>query len=192
MRKTSTQASKLLPSLFQHLDEEQSVTVFHVGPAVSETVDFFANYRCKLHFIDLFAELPIKADEDNQQSLLQQFATMMQFPNNTQFDICLFWDVFNFLDRQAVGAFMTALQPNLKKDCTAHAFSVHNRKAPQVDHLYGIGALDMLTCRSRRTAPPGYAPHSQSELTQLLNCFRLERSVLLPDSRLELLLHASL
>lgn len=192
MRKPSTQSSKLLPHLFEHFDEQQAVTVFHVGPALPDTVDFFASYRCKLHFIDLFSELPIVAPEESSPSLSQQFAELLQFPPKTRFDICLFWDVFSFLDNAAIGAFLAVLRPHLKPDTMAHAFSVHNLKTPQGGHLYGISRQDTLSSRSRRTPLPGYAPHSQLELKDLLDCFRLERSVLLPDSRLELLLQAKL
>ena len=44
----------------------------------------------------------------------------------------------------------------------------------------------------RRYAVPGYAPQSQSQLQETLDCFRFERSVLLLDSRLELLMQARL
>jgi len=187
-----TQVSKLLPYLFDHVDEQRAVTVFHVGPALPETVDFFSNYRCKLHFIDLFSELPIAAVEDRAPTLAQQFEGLLQFPAHTRFDICLFWDVFNFLDNAAIDAFLTVLHPHLKATAMAHAFSVHNLKTPQGNHLYGISQLDTLSFRSRRATLPGYAPHSQMKLKELLHCFKLERSVLLPDSRLELLLQAKL
>lgn len=191
MRKSSTQASKLLPHLFENIDEERAVTVFHVGPALPETVNFFSSYRCKLHFIDLFSELPMVAREDQTPSLAQQFEEQLQFPANTHFDICLFWDVFNYLDREAISAFLRVLRPHLKQSCRAHAFSVHNLKTPQIKHVYGINQPDTLSFRNRPDALPGYAPHSQSDLKALLlHCFQLERSVLLPDSRLELLLHA--
>jgi hypothetical protein len=192
LRKPSTQVSKLLPYLFEHIDEGQPVTVFHVGPALPDTVDFFSNCRCKLHFIDVFSELPIVAGEASVPTQAQRFESLLQFPADTLFDICLFWDLFNFLDSAAINALLTALRPHLKENSMAHAFSVHNIRTPQGSHLYGINQLDTLSCRSRRTALPGYAPHSQSELKELLHCFRLERSVLLPDSRLELLLQARL
>jgi hypothetical protein len=192
LRKPSTQVSTLLPYLFEYIDEEQLVTVFHVGPALPDTVDFFSNYRCKLHFIDLFCELPIAADDDSATSQVQQFEDLLQFPAHTLLDICLFWDLFNFLDAAAINAFLTVLRPHLKEKSMAHAFSVHNIRTPQGSHLYGINQRDSLSFKSRREALPGYAPHSQGELKELLHCFRLERSVLLPDSRLELLLQARL
>ena len=187
-----TQPSKLLPSLFEQVEEGQRLTVFHVGPALQDTVDFFSRYRCKLHFIDLFDELPITALEENDPSLQRQFVELLQFPRDTQFDICLFWDFFNFLNAEAVAAFIGSLRPYLNGSSRAHGFSVHNVKTPQSKHLYGISQLDKISLRNRPTALPGYAPHSQSRLKELLSCFRFERSVLLPDSRLEFLLRASL
>ena len=184
-----TQISKLLPALFQPFDVGQAVTVFHVGSALPETVDFFSSYRCKLHFIDVFSALPIVNDEEQPPSLLQQFQQLLHFPEHTRFDICLFWDLFNFLDSEAIGAFLAVLRPHLKRSSLAHAFSVHNSRIPQKSqYCYGIHQADTLSVRHRRTTPPGYAPHSQRELTELLDCFRIDRSVLLPDNRLELLL----
>ncbi len=51
------QASKLLPALFQHIDVDNPVTVFHVGPAVPETVDF----RCLDADIQRSSPVPIPA-----------------------------------------------------------------------------------------------------------------------------------
>lgn len=181
-----------MPALFEHIDEEQPVTVFHVGPALPETIDFFCNFRCKLHFVDVFSELPIVADDDTTPDLQHQFQDLLQFPPDTLFDICLFWDLFNFLNDKAIVALLTVLHPYLKESSLAHAFSVHNSRIRQVNHLYSISQLDALTFRDRRAELPGYAPHSQRQLKELLHCFTLERSVLLPDSRLELLLQAKL
>jgi hypothetical protein len=186
----STQSSKLLPDLFRYLNTEDLVTVFHVGPAAADTVDFFCGHRCKLHFIDVFAELPVVATEDDPNAAAACFAALLQFPRETRIDICLFWDLFNYLDGDAIRALLSVLRPHLTDRSLAHAFSVHNRKTPESNHLYGIHQLDALSFRHRVAALPGYAPHSQRELTELLHCFRVERSVLLPDSRLELLLRA--
>ena len=185
------QTSKLLPALFDHIDEERRLTVFHVGPALSDTVDFFANYRCRLHFVDLFSELPIVASEDTP-TLQHQFEELLSIPPGTELDICLFWDLFNFLDSKAIEAFLCVLRPHLTPDSLAHAFSVHNVSTPQCNHLYGISQFDTIRLGKRVKALPGYAPQSQRQLKETLNCFRFERSVLLPDSRLELLMQARL
>lgn len=191
VQKFASQNSKLLPSLFEGIDEGVPITVLHVGPALAETVDFFSDYRCKLHFIDLFAELPIVVTEDTPE-LRQQFQNMLELPPDTVFDLCLFWDIFNFLSREAVQALVDVLRPHLHAGTLGHTFSVHNNRARLASPVYGILQLDTLTCRQRQAPPEGYAPHSQRQLKELLHGFTLGRSVLLADGRLELLLQAKL
>ena len=178
--------------MFDNIDEEQRLTVLHIGPALPETVDFFSRYRCKLYFVDLFGELPIVNNEDLDVCLKQVFLDLLDFPQGIKFDICLFWDLFNFLDSEAISAFLSVLRPHLHPDSVAHGFAVHNLKSPQGDQLYGIKELNALNIRSREAVLPGYAPHPQGKLKTMLNCFNFDRSVLLPDSRLELLFSASL
>ena len=142
MPNPSTQASKLLPSLFQHIDVEQVVTVFHVGLALPETVEFFSNYRCKLHFIDIFSALPFVATEDATPTLEQQFQELLNFPGDTLFDVCLFWDLFNFLNEEAIKTFLTLLQPHLKKGCMASTGWLTQRLRCQIRRVSGLYAID--------------------------------------------------
>lgn len=193
MQTTSIQNTKILPALFERFEDEQRVIVLNIGPALPETVNFFSDFRCKLHFVDIFSELPIEAEVENDEDLRPRFRELLQVPPDTRFDICLFWDLFNFLDHQRVRALLATLRPYLAKDGLAHAFSVHNpRTHPYCSHLYSIRDLHTLKLRERTDRLPGYAPHSQRRMREMLECYTLERSVLLPDSRLELLLHAKL
>lgn len=185
----SIQQSKLLASLFERFDPEQRLTVLHIGGAMPETVDFFSHYRSKLYFVDLFAELPFEEPEDGPD-LAQQFSRQLPDHDRTRFDICLFWDLFNYLSRDAIEALSDTLQPYLHPASLGHGFSVHNLRSPPGNQLYAISERDALAVRTRAVALPGYAPHAQGHLQQMLHCFKLERSVLLPDSRLELLLSA--
>ena len=192
----STQPSKLLAQLFKHIEEDQRVEVLHIGPALPETVDFFSHFRCKLHFVDLFSELPFTQPDDSDDepciSLEQQFAEQLDLPPETKLDICLFWDLFNFLESDAIAAFLAALQPHLHSGSFAHGFTAHNLTAPQDGQIYGIRELDALSVRHRQQALPGYTPHGQTQLQNLIDCFSFDHSVLLPDSRLEVLLRARL
>lgn len=187
---TSTQPSQLLASLFQQIDAEQRVSVFDAGAALPDTVNFFSTYRSKLYFADLFSELPLLADPDEGPSLVQQFADLLRFTPETRFDICLFWDLFNYLSAEAISAFLEVLRPRLHGATLGHGFAVHNVRSPQANCVYGIRQVDQLSVRDRDHPLPGYAPHNQSQLKSLLVCFNFERTVLLSNSRLELLLRA--
>ncbi len=189
---TVSQPSKLLSCLFENIDEEKCLTVLHIGSALPETVDFFSRFRCKLYFVDLFSELPIAYQEEDGPTLEHTFSELLQFQPGVKFDVCLFWDLFNFLNEDAIAIFLALLRPHLHSNSTAHGFAVHNLRTPQGTQLYGIERVDTLSIRSRTCALPSYAPHAQGKLKTLLNCFSFDRSVLLPDSRLELLFSARL
>ncbi|MAT92116.1 MAG: hypothetical protein CME59_05910 [Halioglobus sp.] len=184
------QPTQLLPALFRHVDEDQRLQVLHLGPACQDTLDFFSSYRCRLQIIDLFAELPVPAEEDTQSGLQDYFRDLLQLNPDTRFDVCLFWDLFNYLPAAALQAFMQVLAPHLADTCLGHAFSVHNPRTEELPLLFGIRDSDCLGVRRRAAPVPGYAPHSQNRLKELLHCFAMERSVLLADRRLELLLRA--
>ncbi len=192
----STQHCALLDALLGRLDQNPHIKVLHIGPALPETVDFFSDYRCRLHFVDLFSELPLAADRDEDgETASDQFkrtgeklSQLLKFPTGTRFDLCLFWDILNYLPDASITAFMQILQPYLHNTTVAHVLAVHNIYAPAVNCSYGIVTADTLLARPRAHALPGYAPHSQRQLQHLLSCFNFERSVLRADGRLELIL----
>ncbi|MEH6581751.1 MAG: hypothetical protein V7754_07425 [Halioglobus sp.] len=188
---TAKQTSKLLSSLFSRIDIEERLTVLHIGPALPETVEYFSNFRCKLFFVDLFSELPQSSDEEGAPSLEEQFAGLLDFPEGTKFDLCLFWDIFNFLDSIAIAAFLGELRPYVTSSTLAHGFAAYKRSTPQTGHLYGIADQGTVNIRPRGQLMSTYTPHAQNELKSRLDYFGISRSVLLPDSRLELLFSIS-
>ena len=67
------QPSSLLRSLVDPQQEEQCLTVLNVGPALPETVAFFAEYPCNLYFCDPFEALPIELPEESEDTLEEVF-----------------------------------------------------------------------------------------------------------------------
>ncbi len=187
---SAQQSSQLLPGLFSAIEGEGHFSVLHIGPVQPETVALFSAFRCRLYINDLFAELPLTFVEGDELSLQQRMRALLAYPEEVRFDLCLFWDVFNYLDADAIRALMEVLQPHLAPAAMAHCFGVHNVRSPQRDCKYSIAAPGELKLRPRPQALPGYAPHPQGRLKELLAGFTVQRSVLLAESRLELLLQA--
>jgi hypothetical protein len=189
---TETQSSRLLPALFEHVDPSWPLTVLILGPALPETVTFFSQYRCKLHFADLSRDLPLRVDPEAGGSLQQRMELALELPGAALFDVCLFWDVLNYLHRDAIKALMDNLRPHLHPDSLGHCFAPHNSKTPAAESYYGIRDTQSFSVRRRAAPLPDYQPHPQGELMPLMRFFQVDRSVLLPDRRIELLLKAKL
>ncbi|MFV0478602.1 MAG: hypothetical protein ACK5ME_12330 [Parahaliea sp.] len=190
------QASRLLPLLFEQIDENLPLTVLDFGPAQPETIHFLSDFHCKLHVVDLYADLPLEVqegDEDSEDSSLgQRMEEALMLPGGALFDICLFWDVLNFMSRDAVKILAGKLRPHLHPQSRAHAFAVHNPKTPAAQTCHGIIDSNHISRRPRPVQPPNYQPHNQGELGLLLRYFQVERSVLIPDKRIEVLMTAVL
>lgn len=187
---TQQQKAQLLPGLFEHIDKEQRFTVLHLGPVLPETLDFFSSYRCKIYVADLFTELPFSLDPVEELTVEQRLAAALDIPAEARFDLCLFWDLFNYLQPEVITALMGLLRPHWYRHTRAHAFSVHNTRTPQQGVTFSMSSADTLTLRPRASRLPGYAPLPQSRLKELLVGLEVQRSVLLAESRLELLLGA--
>jgi hypothetical protein len=189
---STSQFSSLLPALLANIDEEQPLSVLHIGPALPETLDFFSAYRCKLHFIDLFTELPrLQVGDESEVPPAALLAELLQLPAGTRIDLCLFWDLFNYLEGAVIRDLLTLLRPHLHSASHGHCFAVHNLKTPQLAQVYGIRDTDQISVRGRPAPLPGYHPHNQGLLEKWLTGLRISRSVLLADSRLEILLQGA-
>jgi hypothetical protein len=186
----SRQPSKLFRSMFNLMDVNRRLTVLEIGPALPETVEFFSQFRCKLHFVDLFNEAFVRDEQAglSETELRHAFEEQLQLPTGTQVDLCLLWDFLSYLDDPALRAFNSALRPYIHPATRAHGFAVHHL-AIRLDNIqYGIINQDTFSLRKRLTEQMAYHPHSQIEMHEMLTSFDFERGLLLPDGKLEMLL----
>ena len=189
---TVTQYSRLFPSLFENLDTGRLVTVLEVGPAIPETIRFFGQFRSRIYVADLYGE-PLVCDqheEQPEQELTAAFRNVLDFPVGTLFDVCLFWDFLNYLNRPALRAFSSALRPYVHPGTRGHGFSVLSVETSLRNQQYGIVQPDTLSIRQSNKPQLDYYPHSHEELNGSFDSFHIDRGWLLPDGRLEILLNA--
>lgn len=190
---TSRIQSKLIGSLFKSLDTTRRLTVLEIGTALPETVNFFSEFTCRLHFVDLYAEPFVQEQQNRPESELQEaFASCLRLPEGTRLDLCLFWDFLTYLDDAPLRAFNAALRPWLNRQTRAHGFGAHHMAVRLAHVQYGICDRDTFSLRDRRSRQLRMHPHSQIEMHDMLNCFAFERGLLLPDGKLEMLLKANL
>lgn len=181
--------TKLLGALFPLHGLDHRLTVLEIGTALPETVDFFSQFSCRLHFVDLYTEPFVRDQASLPEAELQQaFETQLRFPAGTQLDLCLFWDFLTYLDDTALRAFNSALRPWLHEKTRAHGFGAHHLAVRLAHVQYGVCDRESLSIRERGGTQLRMHPHSQVEMHDMLNSFAFERGLLLPDGKLEMLL----
>ncbi|MEJ2384079.1 MAG: hypothetical protein P8Y54_06730 [Xanthomonadales bacterium] len=186
------QPTKLLADLFRQVAPGKRLVVLEIGTALPETVDFFADYRCRLHFVDLYNEKFLREDRDtlDDDALRDAFEERLSFREGSRIDLCLLWDFLTFLDDRALRAFNEALKPWLHPGTRAHGFGVHHLAIRLENVQFGIVDTETLSVRPRASEPMTYHPHSQIEMADLFDGFAFERGLLLPNGKLEMLLRS--
>lgn len=185
--------SNLLSSLFTEADEDRYLTVFDAGSARPETVEFFAQYRCRLYVADLYTEDVVvhQHDEAIAADLYGRFSQLFSYPACTQFDICLLWDLPNYLDKPALQAFSKALYPFLSPSTRIHGFGTLKSSTKLPHQQFAIQQADCLSVHPREGSQLPCYPHPQAELKRLLYGIDVSKATLLSNGLLEMLLEVT-
>jgi len=190
---SQNQQTLLFPTLLKRVAADRRLSVLEIGPALPETIDFFSQYKCRLHFASMYSDpvLQMQADDYSEAELTDHLKKSLNFPKSTRFDLCLFWDFLNYLDDKALRAFNTVLTPHLHKTTRAHAFTVRTLETSFSDQQYGIEKAHMFSIRPRSGRQAPTYPHTQAILVNLLSSFDIDQGMLLPDGRLEVVMSAA-
>jgi hypothetical protein len=191
---SSRQSSKLLPVLFDNLDYHRRLTVLDLGRAMPETVEFFSQFRCRIHVVDVYSELQSGGLDRSAsgKTLQRQFQELFGFEPGTGLDICLLWDLPHYFDEKQLRAFSSALWPWLHARTKAHIFGVHSAATMLLNREYGIVNEQTLSVRQRAAAQLKNSPHPPSFMNEWLTCLTTSRGVLLPDGKVETLMHSTI
>lgn len=176
--------------------------VFDMGFAVRETLAYFSDRRCRLHFAGIpdavhvppstqaatpFGQMVNKAEQDDEmyQAWLQRFREFLTYEPGTRFDLCLFWDYFNYLDDLALKAFAEALAPFIAPQTLGHAYILLKPETDVLNREYGLLAPDQISVRSSNHGHLPSFPRPQARVTSMLKGFTVNHSVLRRDGLIE-------
>ncbi len=189
-----SQASQLFPTLFGQPYMGRKITVLDIGAARQRTVAFFSQFKCRLHIVDLYSADLLKqpVTEMSPTELQLAFKQLLGLNRQSAIDICLFWDIFNYLDPAQIKALCMVLKPHLHRGTRAHGFGSRNSEIMLADLEYSIQDADSFGVTQRRLNRLPCHPLPQAKLIQHMSIFSIDRGTLLADGRQEMLLKSSL
>ena len=190
-------ASRLLPMLLEGLEDRGRINVLDAGTGAQSTVDFFAGYHARIHFVDLLScELIVAPPEDlDVAAAAAGFERYLNLPSDLVFDVCLFWDSLHHLDLVALEGLSRALSPHMDARTLGYGFGALHAGAragdPELnrgrEHFrYGILKGTHLLLKPDES-PTRYHAHTQQQLSEHFPALTIQRATLLQEGRLELL-----
>jgi hypothetical protein len=183
-------SGKLFPDLFRNIDPDERLKVLEIGRAQPETVDFFSHYKCRLQFADLYSasELLEGQAKLSEAELAAGFRKALDLPKGAKFDLCLLWDVLQFMTGPAIRALCGTLEMHIHKGTRAHALGVHSVLTACEPAEYAIAGLGEFKLKESRLPNLEYRPHPQAQLAELMTIFKVDRAMLMGDGTVEMLL----
>jgi hypothetical protein len=182
--------SNLLPAIFKRLDLEKRIIVLDMGRAVSSTVSFFNHFKCRLSFVDIYSEKFIVCPDvdSSHEELVAQVTKSLNLDANTKIDICLFWDLFNYLNDAMVRALIEALEPHINHSTSGYVIGTRDSRNQLPFFRYGIVDKSNLIENSGSGTQGTIYPRSQRDLNRLVDYFEIDRGRLLSEGRAEYLI----
>ncbi|MFT4651500.1 MAG: hypothetical protein ACI8YN_000201 [Porticoccaceae bacterium] len=182
--------SNLLPAVFKRLDLEKRIVVLDMGRAVSSTVSFFNHFKCRLSFVDIYSEQFIVCPDvdSSHEELVAQVTKSLNLDANTKIDICLFWDLFNYLSDAMVRALIEALEPHINHSTSGYVIGTRDSRNQLPFFRYGIVDKSNLIENSGSGTQGTIYPRSQRDLNRLVDYFEIDRGRLLSEGRVEYLI----
>ena len=185
--------SQVMPPIINKLEQRSDpLVILDCGYGLPETIAFFSDRPCRLYFggfQEYYAAIPgtDSGDVAAREALWHElFRKEMNYPAGTRFDLCLFWDMFCYLDIPAVRGFIRALSPFIKPSTLAHAFMATSSRSSFPHRAYGLVTEDQLSLRPAETGGAKTYPRPQGTLSRELDRFAVDRGVLHQGSLLEL------
>jgi hypothetical protein len=182
--------SNLLSAAFKRLDLKKRLVVLDMGHASSSTVSFFNHFRCWLSFVDMHNESFITCPnlDLSHEELVAQMTELLNLDANIKIDICLFWDLFNYLNDAMIKALIEALEPHINHSTSGYVIGTRDSRNQLPFYQYGIVDKNNLTETDGSGIQGTIYPRSQRDLNKLIDYFEIDRGQLLSEGRAEYLL----
>lgn len=180
--------------LFRRLLELQSAerraVVLDLGPARTETVALFSQFRCRLEFADL-GDSYEQLNAEGGSPPLQLIESVLPRRRQEAADIVLCWDLLNYLQRPALKALMARVAARSRPDTLVHALIAYSTpRMPAKPDRYAAtpdGQLLIRHTTGAECAAPRYTPE---DLRHCLPDYKVESAILLKNGMQEFLLRS--
>ena len=173
--------SKLLPKIFRLTARRDELRVLDLGVGLGRSMEIVAAHRpCQYFFADIGHHVAIN-EKSGSDGVLP-----FEVPDDTQFDICFFWDYLNLMSEQAVTQFASEIDAYLGKDTLIHCFLAVDLRIPMQYKQFEIKSQNTIEHIGKGDYTARY-PKTRVNFEDTFLRANCDAVVLHPGNRLEVL-----
>jgi hypothetical protein len=172
--------------LKEKLKEQSKPSVLDLGPSVSANITYLSQYHCKLYVENLSDSVDdlnaaMRAKEDRDRAI----GACFQPYGNSQFDVILAWDLFNYLDLEALATSMDYLSRYCKPGTRLYALVGIGKQVLDTPSRFEIVDDEQLRYGVAMAGGRCCPQHSIPDLLRRLPEFAVKRTYLLRNGMQE-------
>ena len=168
----------------EHLRKQEPPVVLDLGSLVSANIEFLSQFRCKL-FIEDLAEGLNELNRLSSEDRLTDIHNHLQTYGNTQFDLILVWDLFNYLERRAMAALVEYLIQYSHRDTLMFSLICTRKQMREQPSRFEIVSEQQLRYEIDADAKRPCPYHNGTRILRDLPQFAAERTYLLRNGMQE-------
>ncbi len=127
-----------LTAIFNELKKSKHNRVLDLGPMSAANFSFFSQLSCKIHFenLDEFIVEHGSLSASNQIYHLERY--LLEHKEEEKFDVILSWDLFNYLELEAIEALLNKLKKYCKPNTLLHMIKYMKSEIPAIPRKFNI------------------------------------------------------
>lgn len=162
-----------LRDLFNRLPSDRAIDILDLGPAWNANIEFFSQFRSRVYIEDLFRWMQRNGNTQSHQTALESLQT---YPQDTKFDVILFWDLFDYLNAKQAEALITHLRSYCKKGTLLFFVSSTMDVIPRQPASFKILDAEHLLYETTTTETMEGKGHRQATIHRMLPGFKMVRA----------------
>ncbi len=175
--------SPLLFKLFNNLPDQKH-SILDLSRANPQSLNFYADYHCKLYLTNSLHELSQLSAEsiDTPHKWHRALVSSLGFykQDKTGLDISLLWGLPNYLDAEKLKGLVDYLLPQVSEHAILHMYIYNSEQISRTPADYRINTDSKVLFLPQEAQDSIACPcYNLRQLEKLLNPFRLEHSVML-------------
>ena len=175
------QRSLALKKLTGKLQNEKRYNILDLGSSVSQNIDFCSAFCQKLYIEDFYCTLSsfdfLSPEDGLSLDIVYQY--LLPYKAETQFDIILAWDLFNYLDELEFRELMVHLGRFCRTNTLLFAFISTCKSIPERPAKYSIVDTETITSQKLSNIIRPCPQYQETQLNKLMPEYQVLNSFLL-------------
>ena len=177
----SSSSSPALKEIVAYLEGNDRTSILDLGPASSANVGFFEQWSPKIYIEDFYNSLALVCDYGPplEPVFCPVYETLLSCTKDTQFDIILAWDLFDYLHNSDISRLIAYLDALCHSGTLLFALISIRPRIPDRPAKFWVRDREHLCWQNESDAMMPCRRFTQRALLELLPNFRMKRSFLM-------------